>query len=190
MSKIDRSRIEAAVRELLYAIGEDPDREELALTPGRVAEAYGEFFAGINIDPADHLASLIPVGAAGGDVVIVRDIELRSMCEHHLLPFRGKCHIAYLPNEQVAGFSSLPRVVETLASRPQLQERLGEQIADVIDRELNPRGVFVMIEARHGCMSDRGIRQTNASAVTVALRGEFNDPVRRSDVMALLGGHQ
>lgn len=187
MSAIDQERIAAAVRELIYAIGEDPDRAELAETPRRVAESYIELFSGIAEDPADHLQHLIPAGDAAGEIVVVRDIELRSMCEHHLLPFRGTCHIAYLPQDMIAGFSSLPRVVETLASRPQLQERLGEEIAETLNTVLAPRGVLVVIEASHGCMSDRGIRQAHATAVTLAIRGEFDDPTRRAEAIALVG---
>lgn len=187
MSAIDQDRIAAAVRELILAIGEDPDRPELLDTPRRVAESYSEFFSGIGVDPKVHLQRLIPAGDETGEIVVVRDIELRSMCEHHLLPFRGKCHIAYLPRDLIAGFSSLPRVVETLAARPQLQERLGEQIAQVLEDALTPRGVLVVIEASHGCMSDRGIRQAKATAVTLAVRGEFQDPARRSDAIALVG---
>lgn len=188
MAGVDKPRIESAVRQILAAIGEDPARQEFAETPMRVAEAYAELFAGVGKDPAVHLTDLMPVGDSPGDAVIVKDIELRSVCEHHLLPFRGRCHIAYLPGAHLAGLSSLPRVVETLAARPQIQERLGEQIAEVLNVELEPRGVLVVIDASHGCMSDRGVGQKNARAVTVASRGELSDPVNRADLMALFGG--
>lgn len=178
------------MQQILLAIGEDPARPELTDTPARVADAYAELFAGVGENAAVHLTDLMPVGDAPGGAVMVKDIDLRSVCEHHLLPFQGTCHIAYLPGEHLAGLSSLPRVVQTLATRPQIQERLGEQIAEVLNAELKPRGVLVVIEARHGCMSDRGIGQRNARAVTIASRGELSDPVQRADIMTLLGGVQ
>ncbi|WP_416443258.1 GTP cyclohydrolase I FolE [Leucobacter sp. HNU] len=184
---VDRPRIAAAVRELLAAIGEDPDRHELASTPARVADAYAEFFSGVGVDPSAHLADAVPVGDRPGELVLLRDIALRSVCEHHLLPFRGRAHIAYRPAERVVGLSAIPRVVETLASRPQVQERLGEQIAQVLEDGLDPAGVLVVLEASHGCVADRGVRQTDAVAVTIASRGTLAEPAARADIMALLG---
>lgn len=184
---VDRPRIAAAVRELLAAIGEDPDRHELSSTPARVADAYAEFFSGVGVDPSAHLADAVPVGDRPGELVLLRDIALRSVCEHHLLPFRGRAHIAYRPAERVVGLSAIPRVVETLASRPQVQERLGEQIAQVLEDGLDPAGVLVVLEASHGCVADRGVRQTDAVAVTIASRGTLAEPAARADIMALLG---
>lgn len=187
---IDTARIEAAVAELLDAIGEDPARPGLRETPQRVADAYRDFFAGIGQDPLDHLAETAEFdGETGlGDLVLLRDIQFRSMCEHHLLPFLGVAHVAYLPAARVVGLGKLPRVVETLASRPQLQERLGEQIADALDAGLRPRGVLVVLDAVHGCVSARGAHQAGSSTVTVAARGELRDAVVRAEAMALIGG--
>lgn len=183
---VDRRRIAAAVRELLAAIGEDPDSELLAGTPGRVADSYAEFFSGVGVDPRTFLTDAVPAEGETGELVIVRDISLRSVCEHHLLPFRGRAHVAYRPNERVVGLGAIPRVVETLAARPQLQERLGEQIADAIDEGISPEGVLVVLEASHGCVADRGVRQTEAVAVTVASRGSLARAGERAEVMALL----
>lgn len=185
---VDRERIAAAVRELLSAIGSDPDSAELASTPFRVADAYAEFFAGVGQDPAVFLSDAVPVGDDTGELVLLRDITLRSVCEHHLLPFRGRAHIAYRPGTRVVGLSALPRVVETLAARPQVQERLGEQIAQTLQEGLSPRGVLVVLEASHGCVSDRGVRQREAVTITVASRGALSDPVEQAAVFALLGG--
>jgi GTP cyclohydrolase I len=183
---IDRKRIRAAVRELLLAIGEDPDRDELIATPDRVAESYAEFFSGMAVDAADLLKESLPVGDDTGEFVLMRDIVLRSVCEHHLLPFRGRAHIAYRPSDRVVGLGALPRVVEALAARPQLQERLGEQIAQTIEDALAPHGVLVVLDAQHGCVSDRGVRQTRSSTVTLASRGVFTRVAERADVMALI----
>lgn len=187
---VDRARIARAVRELLAAIGEDPDRVGLERTPERVADSYAEFFAGLAQNPVDHLRETVHTGDSAGELVLVRDIEFRSVCEHHLLPFRGRAHVAYRPANRVAGLSSLPRVVLTLAARPQVQERLGEQIVDALVEGLAPKGVLVVIEARHGCMSDRGVSQETATAVTVASRGVLAEPVMRSEVMSLIGEPQ
>ena len=185
---VDRERIQAAVRELLAAIGQDPDSPELAATPARVADSYAEFFSGVGVDVSSILAESVPVGSQTGELVLLRDIELRSMCEHHLLPFRGVCHIAYRPNNRVVGLGALPRLVDALAHRPQIQERLTEQIADALAEALDPDGVLVVIDAAHGCVSDRGVRQSSATTVTVASRGSLADPTARGDVMALIGG--
>lgn len=187
VNSVDRERIAAAVRELLSAIGSDPDSAELASTPFRVADAYAEFFAGVGQDPALFLTNSVPVGRDTGELVLLRDITLRSVCEHHLLPFRGKAHIAYRPGSRVVGLNALPRVVEALAARPQMQERLGEQIAQTLEDGLQPRGVLVVLEASHGCVSDRGVLQREAVTITVASRGVFADPVEQTAVFTLLG---
>jgi GTP cyclohydrolase I len=188
MAGVDKPRIEAAVVELLAAIGEDPLREGLERTPARVAEAYSEFFSGIGGDPLDHLRDSVPVGDNGnGEVVLVRDIAFRSVCEHHLLPFLGTAHIAYLPSDRIVGLGRLPLVVNTLASRPQLQERLTEQIADALEHGLEARGVLVVLDAVHGCVTTRGARQTASSTVTVASRGGLTDPARRAELFAMIG---
>lgn len=184
---IDRDRVARAVRELLSAIGEDPDSEELMGTPERVADAYTEFFSGVDVDPVKFLADAVPVGADTGELVLVRDIAFRSVCEHHLLPFRGRAHVAYRPAAKVVGLGALPRVVETLAGRPQMQERLGEQIVEALVAGLDPEGVLVVLEASHGCVADRGVKQTEAIAVTIASRGSLATPLLRAEVLALIG---
>ena len=186
---IDTARIEAAVAEILAAIGEDVARPGLADTPQRVAQAYGDFFAGLGADPLDHLRETVELDAdQRGELVLLRDIEFRSICEHHLLPFIGMAHVAYVPGRKVVGLGRLPRVVETLASRPQLQERLTEEIADALQLGLEPQGVLVVLDAVHGCVSARGARQARSSTVTMASRGTLADPVARSGVLALIGG--
>lgn len=190
---VDRQRVAALVRELLEAIGEDPDRPGLRLTPGRVADAYAEFFGGVGEDATAPLAHTISVSRGPAPetlpsgAVMLRDIRFRSICEHHLLPFRGHAHIAYLPGEQVVGLGALPKVVDTLASRPQVQERLGEQIADAIAGSIDTRGVLVVLEATHECVTMRGGQQADASTVTIAARGGLSDPVARAELIALLG---
>ncbi|MEP6481887.1 MAG: GTP cyclohydrolase I [Rhodoglobus sp.] len=183
---IDSGRIEAAVAEILAAIGEDPARPGLLSTPKRVADAYSEFFAGLGVDPVDHLRDSVASDGLG-DLVLVRDIRFRSICEHHLLPFTGVAHVAYLPGERIVGLGRLPLVVDTLASRPQLQERLGEQIADALADGLAARGVLVVLDAVHGCVAARGPLQADSSTVTVASRGALSDPVERAGVLALVG---
>jgi GTP cyclohydrolase I len=187
---IDVARIEAAVTEILAAVGEDPARAGLTATPRRVAEAYSEFFAGNTVNAVDHLSDSIEFTAKAdqtGELVVLRDIEFRSMCEHHLLPFLGVAHVAYVPDERIIGLGSLARVVETISARAQLQERLTEEIADAIDEGLSPRGVLVVIDAVHGCVSARGPRQTSSSTVTLASRGVLNNSIERAEVMALIG---
>jgi GTP cyclohydrolase I len=190
---VDRERIAALVHELLEAIGEDPERPGLRQTPERVADAYAEFFAGVGEDAAAPLARTISVSRGPAPdtlpsgAVMLRDILFRSVCEHHLLPFRGHAHLAYLPGEQVVGLGALPKVVEILSSRPQVQERLGEQIADVIAASLDARGVLVVLEATHECVTMRGGRQPDASTVTIAARGELAEPAARAELVALLG---
>ena len=177
-------RIRAAVRELLLAIGEDPDRPELAKTPEKVADSYASFFKGVGVDPLSALADTFP--AEHNEAIILKDIELVSICEHHLLPFTGRAHIAYLPSEKVAGLGRLANVVEILASRPQLQENLTSQVADAVATGLNAKGALVVIEARHMCVASRGARQPEVNTITVASRGVYSDPVYRAEVMGLI----
>ena len=189
-SQVDTARIRAAVSELLAAIGEDATRPGLIDTPSRVAESYAEFFGGIGNDPLRHLAdteTLTDAGQQPGELIMMRSIDFRSMCEHHLLPFLGVAHIAYLPRDRVVGLGKLPRVVETLAARPQLQERLTEQIADTVEQGLDALGVLVVLEASHGCVTARDIRQRNSSTVTLAARGTLAEPAARAEAMALIG---
>jgi len=189
---IDSGRIEAAVAEILAAIGEDVARPGLASTPQRVAQAYTEFFAGIGVDPREQLADSTEFLGEGetGELVLLRDIEFRSICEHHLLPFLGVAHVAYVPGSRIVGLGKLPRVVETIAARPQLQERLTEEIADALAEGLDAAGVLVVIDAVHGCVSTRGARQTATSTVTMASRGTLSNPIERSGVLAMIGGVQ
>ncbi|NQX26061.1 GTP cyclohydrolase I FolE [Microbacteriaceae bacterium VKM Ac-2854] len=187
---VDKARIEAAVAELLAAIGDDPSREGLVATPRRFAEAYEEFFEGVGVDAAALLGETFPLDDGPGEAVLVRDIAFRSMCEHHLLPFFGVAHVAYLPGAEVVGLGRLARVVETIAARPQLQERLTEQVADTIDAGLAPRGVLVVIDAVHGCVTARGPRQADSSTVTVASRGALTEPAARAELIALIGARR
>lgn len=185
---MDKQRIENAFREILLAIGEDPDREGLQETPKRVANMYEEIFSGLNEDPAKHL-KMFREGQSD-EIVIVRDIPMYSMCEHHFLPFVGKAHIAYIPNDDglVIGLSKLARIVNSYARRPQLQERLTAQIADFIQDSMNPKGVAVVVEAEHLCMTMRGIRAAGSKTQTSALRGSMRKDARtRAEVMTLLG---
>jgi GTP cyclohydrolase I len=186
---VDRPRIERAVREILEAIGEDPDREGLARTPQRVAEMYEEVFAGLAEDPRQHLS--VTFAADHDEMIMVRDIPLYSLCEHHLIPFLGRAHVAYIPSVkgEITGLSKLPRLVDSYARRPQVQERLTSQIADTIDEVLVPRGVLVVIEAEHLCMSMRGVQKPGATTVTSAVRGAFRDKAAtRAEAMAFLHG--
>lgn len=186
-SNIDRERVVAAVRELLTAIGEDPDRAELASTPDRVANAYEEFFAGVGVDPLDEITELAVADADTGELVLMRGIDFRSVCEHHLLPFRGRAHIAYRPHAKILGLGTIARLVDIIASRPQLQERLGEQVAETMNEALAPEGVLVVLEARHGCVSDRGANQASARITTVASRGVLSEPAARAEAISLIG---
>ncbi len=182
---INKTRIEAAVKEILLAIGEDPEREGLVETPRRVAAMYAEIFSGLDSDPRRHVKLF---STEHEEMVIVRDIPLYSMCEHHLLPFVGKAHVAYIPSDgKVAGLSKIARIVEDFARRPQLQERLTGQIADFIMDEFHPQGVAVVIEAEHLCMTMRGVRSAGSQTQTSALRGIFrSDAKTRSEAMMLL----
>ena len=185
---VDHARIERAVREILIAVGEDPDREGLLETPARVARAYAETFSGLRQDAGVHLRRTFEHEASGDDVVILRNIEFSSICEHHLAPFLGRAHIAYLPSGgRVTGLSKLARTVAVFARRPQLQERLTSQIADALVEHLQPRGVAVLIEGEHLCMRMRGARKNDAQMVTTAIRGVYTeDRELRREVLALL----
>ncbi|VEI13654.1 GTP cyclohydrolase I FolE [Trueperella bialowiezensis] len=185
-SKYDAERVENAVRELLYGIGEDPDRDGLRDTPSRVARSYAEIFGGLHDDPAEHLDKVFDVGHQ--EMVLVRDIPMYSMCEHHLLPFHGVAHVGYIPagDGRVTGLSKLARLVEGYARRPQVQERLTSNIADAIDSRLGASGVIVVVEAEHLCMSMRGVRKPGSKTVTSAVRGSMHDPATRSEAMSLI----
>ena len=191
---VDRDRVAAAVRDILVAIGEDPDRPGLKATPQRVADAYADFFSGVGQDAAEPLAHTISVSRGPAPdtlpsgAVLLRDIRFRSVCEHHLLPFAGRAHIAYLPGEQVVGLGALPKVVDVLAARPQVQERLGEQIADTIAAALDARGVLVVLAAHRECITMRGGRQPDAATITIAARGELAEPSARAEIMMLVTG--
>ena len=187
-SGVDQARAEAAVQELLRAVGEDPDRDGLLETPARVARAYAELFAGLRQDAAEVLATTFSIDHE--EMIIVRDIELFSTCEHHLLPFHGVAHVGYIPNESgvVTGLSKLARLVEVFARRPQVQERITTQIADALVEHLQARGVIVVIEAEHLCMTMRGVRKPGARTITSAVRGQLRDPATRSEAMSLLLG--
>jgi GTP cyclohydrolase I len=185
---VDRPQIEAAVREILVAIGEDPDRDGLVDTPSRVARMYEEIFSGLRETPDHHLQ--VTFEAQHDEMVMVRDIALTSVCEHHLVPFIGKAHVAYIPNAdgRITGLSKLARLVDAFAKRPQVQERLTTQVADEIERTLEPKGVLVVIEAEHLCMSMRGVKKPGSTTVTSAVRGLFRDSVAtRSEAMRFIG---
>jgi GTP cyclohydrolase I len=183
--EIDRPRIERAVREILIAIGEDPEREGVLGTPERVADAYAYLFAGLSEDPTRHLE--VGFMESARDTVLVRDIPLASLCEHHLLPFTGKVHLGYAPNGRVVGLSKLARLVEGYARRPQLQERLTAQIADALYESLGSRGSIVVIEADHLCMTMRGVQKPGSITVTSAVRGIYEeDEAQRAETMALI----
>ncbi|CAN5126604.1 GTP cyclohydrolase I FolE [soil metagenome] len=184
---VDLERIERAVREILLAIGEDPDREGLLETPARVARMYAEIFAGLHTDPAIHLQKLFT--QKHDEMVIVKEIEFSSCCEHHLLPFYGKAHIGYLPDGKVVGLSKLARVVEVISKKPQVQERMTEDLADLIMAEVQPRGVGVILEASHSCMTIRGVKKPGAMTITSAVRGLVKtNPATRAELMALVMG--
>ncbi len=185
--EIDMDRIERAIREILLAIGEDPNRTCLIDTPSRVARMYAELFAGLHSDPRRHLQRLFE--EKYDELVLVRDISFDSMCEHHLLPFMGVAHVGYLPNGKVAGLSKLARVVEEISKRPQVQERMTHQVADLLYSELDAKGVVVVLEATHTCMTIRGVRKPGSLTVTSAVRGLFKtNQSSRAEVMALING--
>jgi GTP cyclohydrolase IA len=187
---IDRQRIERAVRDILLAIGEDPEREGLIATPRRVAAAYEELFAGLQADPREHLR--VTFDEDHREMVVLREIPFSSMCEHHLMPFAGHAHVGYIPKGQVVGLSKLARVIEGYARRPQVQERMTSEIADAIMEELRPDGCGVMIEATHTCMTIRGVRKPSSVMVTSAMRGGFKQrPATRAEFLAIIrhGAH-
>ena len=188
MADVDKAKIEQAVRLILEGVGDDPDREGLKDTPRRVAQMYEEILAGIGVDP-EPLVTVVP-GADFDELIMVKDIPLTSLCEHHMLPFNGKAHVAYIPAKdgRITGLSKIARVVDTLAKRLQVQERLTTQIADAIDEALEPRGVFVVIEAEHLCMTMRGVKKPGSLTVTSAVRGLFRSDERtRQEAISLIG---
>lgn len=188
---VDLDRIAAAVREILLAIGEDPDRDGLVRTPARVAKMYAEVFAGLREDAQSHLQVMFEEGH--DEMVMVRDITFASMCEHHLVPFLGKAHVAYIPNAdgRITGLSKLARLVDAFARRPQVQERLTTQVADTLEQMLAPQGVLVVIEAEHLCMTMRGVRKPGATTVTSSVRGLFREnAATRSEAMRLITGRE
>ncbi len=184
--EFDHARAEAAVRELLFAVGEDPDREGLRETPARVARAYEELLSGMRVGAEDVLTTTFDLGH--DEMILVKDIELWSMCEHHLVPFTGVAHIGYIPNEngRITGLSKLARLVDVYAKRPQVQERLTTQIADALMRILEARGAIVVIEAEHLCMTMRGVRKPGSKTVTSAVRGTMHNAATRSEAMSLI----
>jgi GTP cyclohydrolase I len=188
MSGVDQPRAEAAIRELLIAIGEDPDREGLQETPARVARAMAEVFAGLSQEPEDVLTTTFDLGH--NEMILVKDIEVFSTCEHHLVPFHGVAHVGYIPGASgaVTGLSKLARLVDVYARRPQMQERLTSQIADALVRILDPGGVIVVVECEHLCMSMRGARKPGARTVTSAVRGHMRHPATRAEAMSLIIG--
>jgi len=184
---IDLDRIRRAVREILIAVGEDPDREGLLETPDRVARMYAEVFSGLRQDPRSYLQKLFT--QKYDELVLVKDIRFESFCEHHLLPFIGSAHVAYIPNGRVVGLSKIPRVIDALAKRPQLQERLTEELADLLMAELGAKGVAVVVEASHSCMTIRGVHKPGSSMITSALRGACKDrAATRAEVLSLING--
>jgi GTP cyclohydrolase I len=187
---IDLERAERAVRELLVAIGEDPDRDGLKDTPARVARAYCEMFAGLGQEPGDVLTTTFEIGH--DELILVRDIEVYSTCEHHLVPFHGVAHVGYIParDGRVTGLSKLARLVDVFARRPQVQERLTTQIADALMEHLTPQGVIVVVECEHLCMSMRGVRRPGSRTITSAVRGQLLDPATRAEAMGLVLGGQ
>jgi GTP cyclohydrolase I len=185
VDKVDIKAIQAAVRKILAAVGEDPDRPGLQGTPRRVARMYAEMFAGLHVDPSRHLKVIFP--ESYDEMVLIRDIPFTSMCEHHLLPFRGVVHVAYIPDGKVTGLSKIARVIEEIARRPQVQERMTQQIADLIHGELSTKGVAVVVSAEHSCMAIRGIKKPGSTTVTSALRGLFKDnQSTRAEFMSLI----
>jgi len=187
---IDLERAERAVRELLVAIGENPDRDGLQATPGRVARAYAEMFAGMGQQPEDVLTTTFEIGHS--ELILVRDIEVYSTCEHHLVPFHGVAHVGYIPGKdgRVTGLSKLARLVDVFARRPQVQERLTTQVADALVDHLKPQGVIVVVECEHLCMSMRVVRRPGSRTITSAVRGQLRDPATRAEAMGLIGGHR
>jgi GTP cyclohydrolase I len=187
VAHVDLARIERAVREILAAVGENPDREGLLETPARVSRMYAELFSGLHEDPREHVQKFF--AEEYDELVLVRDISFNSMCEHHLLPFMGVAHVGYIPDGKVIGLSKLARVVEVVSKRPQVQERMTEQVANLLIEELNVKGVAVVVEATHTCMTIRGIRKPGSLCVTSAMKGIFRSNLSsRSEVMTLIYG--
>jgi GTP cyclohydrolase I len=186
LAPVDHARIEAAVREILIAVGEDPDRDGLRDTPARVARAYAEMFSGLAQEPSHVLTTTFDVDHS--ELILVKDIEMYSVCEHHLVPFHGRAHVGYIPGEdgRVTGLSKIARLVDVFARRPQVQERLTTQIADALDEQLSPQGVIVVIEAEHLCMSMRGVRRPGSRTITSAVRGQLRHPATRAEAMSLV----
>ncbi|KUP06580.1 GTP cyclohydrolase [Bacillus coahuilensis p1.1.43] len=186
MKEVNREQIEQAVRLIIEAVGEDPNREGLVDTPKRVAKMYEEVFSGLNEDPKEHFETVF--SEEHEELVLVKDIPFYSMCEHHLVPFFGKAHVAYIPKDgRVTGLSKLARAVEVIAKRPQLQERITATVADSIMEKLLPHGAMVMVEAEHMCMTMRGVKKPGASTITTAVRGVFaDDPTKRAEIFALI----
>lgn len=183
--EVDKPRIEQAVREILSAVGENPDREGLLETPARVARMYEELFSGLHLDPARHLKKVFT--ETYDELVLVRDISFNSMCEHHLLPFLGVAHIGYIPRGHVVGLSKLARIVDEVSRKPQVQERMTETLANLLEDELEPKGVIVVLEAEHSCMSIRGIRKPGSVTITSAVKGLFRkNESSRAEAMALI----
>lgn len=188
MSSVDTARIEAAITEIICAIGENPEREGLRETPRRVAQAYAEFFSGMDADPSVLLAETFPAASSSNnEPVLMRALEFRSICEHHFLPFFGRAHIAYIPTNRIVGLGRIPAVLEVVAARPQLQERLGEEVAQILCQGLDAAGVLVVLEATHGCVRARGSRQHASSTVTIASTGLLHEPAARAELMSLIG---
>lgn len=186
---VDLETIKGAVRTILEAIGEDPDRPGLLETPRRVAKMYAEMFSGLKLDPSRHLAVTFP--EVYDEMVLIRDITFTSMCEHHLLPFSGVAHVAYIPNGKVTGLSKIARVVEEVSRKPQVQERMTSTIAEMVDKHLATSGVAVVVSAEHSCMSIRGIRKPGSRTITSALRGEFKtSQPTRAEFMSLINGNR
>ncbi|ASR56325.1 GTP cyclohydrolase I FolE [Cellulomonas sp. PSBB021] len=186
VGEYDQDRAEAAIRELLLAVGEDPEREGLRETPARVARAYREIFAGLRMAPQDVLTTTFDLGHE--EMVLVKDIEVYSTCEHHLVPFHGIAHVGYIPGEdgRITGLSKLARLIDVFARRPQVQERLTSQVADALVEQLKPRGVIVVVECEHLCMSMRGVRKPGSRTVTSAVRGQMRDAATRAEAMSLI----
>lgn len=184
--EVDQPRIESAVREILAAIGEDPERDGLVETPARVARAYAEMFAGLHQDPAEILGNTFDINHS--ELVLVKDIPFYSTCEHHLVPFHGVAHVGYIPGPEgkVAGLSKLARAVDVFARRPQVQEHLTTQVVEALEENLNPLGAIVVVQAEHMCMSMRGVKKPGAKTVTSAVRGALRDPATRAEAMSLI----
>ncbi len=188
---VDIKAAAAAVKQLLRALGEDPEREELRLTPQRVADTFAQLCAGVGADPLSLLQDTFPLDAESSrDIIVVKELEFDSLCEHHLMPFRGVAHIAYLPEQKIVGFGTLPKLLAAIAARPQMQERLTEEVAGALEQGLGARGVLVVLEAEHGCLSDRALKQRAARVITVASRGQLQKGDARAQALNMLGSQR